>query len=551
MPPAFKPTPPIVRRLSSVALPLPRQWLRCGAVFAAMLACAAACASGESLRDVCVGKCDDTMVGWKARLAGRSDPIANWLLGSDIDDAGDVDVDFGRLVSQVADQVGCSAQSIRTFVISDSLISGDEAFPRLVSTVCTDDDATAPDLFVAAAFRESGSDDVDVLRLEMFGWDPGARIYRFYRTEPMANDTIRFTVDPPECQACHLGPSHLDGSRMAMLPIMNELTAPWTHWNAEPDFRSHDHNIPQATAVADNFRAYGLDQLGPAVRFEQIIRAGHARVAGARARQRHNSPPSLEQSMSLLRPAFCDEQINYATEDFTSGVIDTSVLIRGGIREAYFAVSATDWPWHWLNDTHLRFPVAVANDALAMVPVRGNADIDYESRLMAFGTLTPHQVLRVQALDWKRPVLSEFRCALWKRAAQRFESDPPALDPLWRNAQAMSFLFEKIMHLDDVPLLADSPDQLIALDVADGNREQELGAALRAGTIAVQTCGADGQGFCPVALRGFGDMLDAYATSIERRADAQRAITLLRDERLCVVRNEFKNAPALPALSCF
>jgi hypothetical protein len=335
---------------------------------------------------------------------------------------------------------------------------------------------------------------------------------------------------------------------MAMLPIMNELTAPWTHWNAEPDFPSHDYDIPAATEQSPHFVDLGAKHLGAAPRLEQIVRAGHAKVAGARARQRRTRPPSLTESMSLLRPVFCDEQINYASEDFNSGLISATSVISGGIREAYLATSASDWPWNWLTDGRMRLPVD-GSEALHMVPVRGNADIDYEGRLMAVQTLTPHQILRVRALDWKRPVLSDFRCKLWKDAATRLEANPPALDESWRNSDAMAMLYDEIMKLDGVPIVGGTPDDLVVVDRITSESEVALFLALGDGSIGSAQCSGNA-GMCSVPIEQFGSMLHDYVTSFEDSSTGRASIAAARDNTLCDVLVLFENAPALPPLPC-
>src|SRR4029453_4486433 len=112
----------------------------------------------------------------------------------------------------------------------------------------------AADFFIAASFREEGSADVDARRIEMFAWDPESLRYHFYEASPdEARDEVKLAVEPARCRACHLAPRGLSstfGERMPMTPIMNELTRPWVHWNAEPDARSFAYEVPAATRLA-------------------------------------------------------------------------------------------------------------------------------------------------------------------------------------------------------------------------------------------------------------------------------------------------------------
>jgi hypothetical protein len=326
---------------------------------------------------------------------------------------------------------------------------------------------------------------------------------------------------------------------MPMTPIMNELSRPWVHWNAEPDAENFEYEIPAETEMAPHFRAYGEGRLASAARLEKIIVAGHAKVASARIRDRRTSPATIEASMAMLRPLFCEEQVNYATEDFDSGVITAGVVIPGGLREGFIGASASGWPWNWLTDGNIRM-TGIGADRLLMMPVRGNVDIEVEKALVAAGALTPHQVLRVRALDWKSPVLSTFRCDLWKDAMNRFATEPPRLDPTWRNSDAMKLLFEEIMVVGGAPLKPAAADRVIALDAATPAKVAALQDALRGGNVP-QTCGA---GFCSLDLMGLGSTIDLYVKEVE--AAGRAPLIAARGPRLCRIEKNFENKPHLP-----
>lgn len=522
------------------------------AAFAFAGSLAAGCAAPEGGAADCSGnKCDLAGSTWKEQLEGRKDAIANWLRSSSINDKGMIETDYGKILSEIAQQSGCSDASIKSFIVSDALLE-DTAFPRVVSTVCADDVVRAADFFIAASFREEGSADVDAHRIEMFAWDPEALKYNFYAADPDEGATnkglILVDVDPARCKDCHLTPRNLPRDRMPMTPIMNELTRPWVHWNAEPDAHNFQYEIPADTQKAPHFRAYGEGRLSSAARLEKIIDAGHAKVASARIRERRVSPPSLEASMAMLRPLFCEEQINYATEDFESGVIPATVVIPGGLKEGFIGASASGWPWNWLTDGNLRMPVATG-DKLVMMPTRGNVDIEVEKALVAGGTLTPTQVLRVRALDWKNPVLSSFRCGLWVDAMARLKNEPPRFDPATRNSDAMKILFEEIMKLDGVALKPAAEDKVIALDVADATKVAALKAALKSpmGAASIpETCGVGG--FCALNLNGFGAAIDTYVKKVQ--TDGRAPLLAARDPKLCEVEKQFENKPHLPARKC-
>lgn len=475
------------------------------------------------------GKCDSADDTVREQLDGLDEVIADWLRASPMTDDGVLETDLPTALTRIAELSGCDISTLKTFVLSDDLVAG-RPFPRLISTLCSDDETRAADFFIAASFLDpSNPFDVDVRNLEMFAWDKTQRRYVFYATLPVpGSDTeVQVQVEPRRCQQCHLNSRSLDDAHMPMLPIMNELTSPWPHWNAEPDFPSHTFVLDDETRTAPNFTLLTAgDRLGSAVQFEQIIRAAQTnRVIATRLRERRNRPADLDQTMALLRPLFCAEQINYVTEDHDSRVLPTASIIGGGTREAYLAISPTDWPWQWLNDGKLRFDDN-SDDPLAMIPVRGNADVEFERRLIAVKAIDPIDVLRIRALDWQRPVLSELRCDLWKSATARLRENPPEIDPEMRNSDLIPVLYEQIMKLDGESLIA-GDDQLIA--IADGTQPQDR---------------------VTVGLIEFGDLLQAHADGTEGEGGRQR-LREARDTRLCSVKTEFPNRPALPAFSCF
>jgi hypothetical protein len=513
--------------------------------FAITTAIGTACtSSGPGSHPQCEGgKCDGA-TGFQSQIDGLNDVIARWLRASSVDDQGVVATDADGFIKAIAQLQNCEESSVRTFMLADSLITGLSGtnFPRLISTVCSDDQAKSSDVFISTPFPEADVDDVDIQRVEMFAWDPTTKAYHFYATAAASATEVKFEVQPDRCRDCHRVPRDLaapDDVKMPMTPIMNELTAPWPHWNALPDFPSQDFQVPDATAQAPHFAQLTGARLSSSARFEKIVRLAHARVEGARVLERRTVPASLDTAMGLLRPIFCSEQVQYATEDHASGDITSTVAIPGGIKEAYAAVSAT-WPWNWQTAGSLRFS-ANATAPLFMIPVRGNADIEVENRLNT--TLTPQQILRVRALDWKHPVFSDLRCNLWKTANAHFQSSPPAIDTTQSTAALLGQMFEDIMILDGAPLRPAAADQLIVLD--DAAKHPDFSAKLASGTIPT-TCES---GACTTDLTGFGDLLDAYATALENGND--RATVLAEGNRnICYILSNFPNAPALPDVHC-
>lgn len=490
------------------------------------------------------GKCDSAS-DVRSQLETLDDPIAKWLLESPMTEEGRLETDYLTAVEEVARQMGCSMDTMRTFALSDDLVVG-KPFPRLVSTVCSDDDARASEFFIAASFADPANPaDVDVTNLEMFAWDTTARRYRFYATLPVeGKDEVQVEVEVRRCTQCHLNGKSLDDEGMPALPIMNELTRPWPHWNAEPDFPSYTFEVASETRAAPHFAALtGGGRLASAAHFEQIVRSAQSnRVVAARLRTRRDAA-DVGQAMALLRPLYCDEQVNYATEDFASKVMPASAVVSGGTRDMFLAVRPSDWPWQWLNADVIRFDDA-ASEPLAMVPVRGAADVEYEKRLVSVKALTPQQVLRIRALDWAVPVFSDLRCGLWKEARARLRDAPPAIPPGATNGDLLPILYAEIMQMGGQSLLVGDADDVVAL--RDSAAREALVAALAAGTAASASCG---DGFCVTGLDGFGGLLDGRAVAAEAGGGRDK-LALERDSRLCVVEKDFPNRPAFRRVAC-
>jgi hypothetical protein len=528
-----------------------------------------ACAADATDGAPCSGKCDGAGDLADA-LDGRGDPVARWIREQTVASNGSIKADFEDILGGVRELQGCAESSLRTFVVSDDLITGEEPFPRLVSVACAGDNARASEFFIAASFELFAGDgdqptgEIDTRALEMFAWDEAARTYRFYATEAVGADPetgIRFEVEPARCRGCHLTPTDQAATGMPMTPIMNELTRPWTHWNAEPGFPSHEFEVPDRVEGTDSFAALAKAHLGPATDLEQIIRAGHDRVALTRMRARRDSPPSLEAVMALLRPVFCEEQINYVSEEFDSGILPAAALVDPGIRTLFMQVKPS-WTWDWVTSAQLRLTSGTAD--VDQTPVRGNADTVTEAQLGSLGVLPPAELLRVRALDWQRPVFSDFRCRLWRDASKRFEDDPPDLAGAVRNSDAIPIVFDAVMTLDGKPLATGDDDLLLVVPVADGGTMDDVAGALGGDALAAADCQDDG--FCALDLDGWGDTIDAYLKAFTASSTARTKLRTRRAERICHILEtvvpaddrfdgedlpiRFNNRPSLPAVSC-
>ncbi len=541
-------------------------WLRVAACGASVAAVALACNEVDP-GDECEGKCD-SKGDLLAALDGREDPIARWIRTQTIASNGSIAADYDDVMFGVAKLQNCAKSTIKTFVISDDLLTGADAFPRLISTACSSDAIKASEFFISASFAKVGgfgeqaTGEVDTQALELFAWDETARAFRFYATEA-AGTGIRFEVEPARCRGCHLTPTDIAADGMHMLPIMNELTRPWSHWKAEPGFESHGFTLPMNVKTSKTFKELVDPFPGSASEFEPIIRAGQDRAVLSRLRARRNKPPKLDEVMTLLRPLFCDEQVNYVSEEFGSGILLNAIVLDAGVRNAYLQVKP-DWPWDWVNQPQMRIGEAAGKPEVALMPVRGNANVVYENQLMALGALDSERVLRLRALDWENAALSEFRCRLWTDAKKRFASSPPDLGTAERNSDAMPGVFDAIMKLDGKTPLAAASGNFIAMAEATPTRIAALKKALDTGQLASASCAT--AGFCQLDMVGWGNLLDTHFRGLTG-PEARDRLLEMRNARVCKVLESvnpaddrfdredlpirFNNRPSLPRIDCF
>jgi hypothetical protein len=535
---------------------------------AVLLTALAACDSGEggpadSQGTSCAGgKCDDGDQGLRDQLAQLDDPIAQWL-SQNIEADGTIELDYLSMLKDISVQQECDESQIDSYIIADALVS-EETFPRVVNTVCSTDRQKADLAFFALSFANEAGDDLDSHQVEMFAWDDTERRYRFYKLNPVDEATSELDIEPEECTQCHLTPRNLDNYKMPMTPIMNELSAPWEHWHAEPV--TVNHSVPQWLDEAPVY----AELAGPSSKFrksasrlEQTIRSAYnQRVGVARTRIRRDKPANVEDSMSALRPLFCDEQLTWATEDGASGLLDAGTVIDNGWHTVFFVTQGTGWPWEWWNDRKLRLPSTGGEDTVHMIAMRGESTIAYEKQFLNLRGLKPDQLARIRAIDWHNPVMSDARCGLWEAALPHVIDNPPIeITDTTRNSKLMQPLVDQILVLrpgemgiggdlpDEIPLV--SPVEGKFLAVSDGSPDAlaDLGKILADGTIGDQTCAEeDGAGNCLVTLDEMGDMLEARFKTVE--AEGRGFLQREKQLRACKAEDTVGAVPHVDGLSC-
>jgi hypothetical protein len=178
----------------------------------------------------------------------------------------------------------------------------------------------------------------------------------------------------------------------------------------------------------------------------------------------------------------------------------------------------------------MRLP-SPTGETVKQIPVRGNSDVAVENLLMSTRVLTAHQILRVRALDWKRPVFSEFRCGLWKEAQSRFEANPPDLTTAARISDAIPVLYDAIMVLGPHAIKGSDDETLIAVPFADAQPIADLFGALSAGDIG-SDCSA---GFCAISVDDMGVEVQAHYAETLTTAVGRGFLFEERDRRICTL----------------
>ncbi len=481
-------------------------------------------------------KCDsaDDEGNLEADLDGRTDAIARYLRAElqagRLSGDGLMKGDYLTVLEGVAAIQGCDTSSIRTFVVSDTLLSA-EPFPRIVSTVCSGNKAA--EFFISAPEERFDRDtdeptgDLELQFIEMFAFDKEKDEYVFYETFPTNDEaTMAVNPSPTRCQQCHLTPSDFAPDGMRMTPIMNELTQPWTHWNGEPGFSSHSFTVPDRAKNTRTWNDLIEPFLAPAAEFEKLVRRGHFLAAKERRKAAFKGEPTWENAMNLMRPVFCNEQVQYVTSK--GGQVLDSVIVDPSIGSRLTELGHS---YDWLKAPPNNLLELAGNATIDQIPVRGNADMLLENQLIGRG-LTSEQVLRARALDWQNPVFSGLRCEFWTDAYSRYATgSPPNLGGAAELEDALSVVFEDVMR--ELPAQADG--RFIALGSAGNNTLGEVAQALANGTIEDLRCTANGGDACVVTPVQLGDFISVWVDEFESASDAAQRLTDLRDERVCHV----------------
>lgn len=483
------------------------------------------------------GKCDGVGESeFKKELNTYNDPIAKFLVKSANDD-GTIEGDYSTFLDGIGEEMGCGKETEKTFTI---LMSNKDNFPRNMVTRCSDDPLRASEFALSTQSDNGDLSDIDPYDFKMVAWDKSKRRYNLYEAKKVeSGEELTVALQPDACVSCHTQSTRKGAPPIAWTPVMNELTNPWTLWNAEPDFRSHRFDDLLNPNVADGeiYKAMTEEALlGAASDFELITRRAIDRVVSARLRIRREDA-DVGKALDLLYPLFCDESANYASENHESGEVSTAIVIDDALRYLYLQIRAENWPYDWLNDGRLRLR-SVENELPPMnvMPVRGESTLQVEVGLVSRGTLEAEAVIALRALDYKRPVFSEFRCNLYETNANRlrktFKLDA---EKHRRVSDLLPEFFAEIMQMED----SDGVLQSLIPENSDVYATPFIDASTDIESIY------EGQ----KNIEDFAAELEVYFDVVSASTDRQE----LESERIrrgCIARELFLNAPQIPDITC-
>jgi hypothetical protein len=199
---------------------------------------------------------------------------------------------------------------------------------------------------------------------------------------------------------------HVDGA-----PIMNELSEPWTNWIS-----------PKKAVSTANMSGMTKELVGAASladQFEQFIRAatqeytsGDSKKKGWLARTRDGLLPGGVAKM--VRPLFCENELNYLSADTTKGVPG----------QVFFDPSLT-------AQSDVVFPEAPPGDTPEpfLFPIRSVYDESVQQSLVDAGYVGFDVAVAIRLLDDENDVFSSQRCGVYDAVSKAITAAGANPDP--------------------------------------------------------------------------------------------------------------------------
>ncbi|MEM6994791.1 MAG: hypothetical protein AAF721_30030 [Myxococcota bacterium] len=398
---------------------------------ALVIACACADPATDDTTDLAGGgKADDiepadfacqnvSIDGGLSALAEIHDPIADLLLKQ-----GDgCPTNYAEMVAKLraVDGQGCEeGKDLRTRIVSDDarLVDTGSNFRTFTTRAC----GTAAEHEMAWTLLSVKANENlgDRSFIEMMAFDPQSSLYNFYTLSGGWNfegSTIEVLDGSIGCANCHNGGGL----------IMKELDRPWIHWESD------GFDIPGADKL---FEAHApmFGVRGDGEELEALVREGNEAIIDGRIR--HHSTPEVGSVRELLRPLFCQVEINLDTAGETPGApieqipadffidphfgVARGVAMPDGVYEEAIASAGQRVQGVSPEPTDTAFKF--------VYPERSGIDLRYVERLVELGVVDEDFVSDVLAIDFTNPLYSEQRCALLDEAPQ-YGTPTPAVPP--------------------------------------------------------------------------------------------------------------------------
>lgn len=243
---------------------------------------------------------------------------------------------------------------------------------------------------------------------EMLAFDPAAGVFNYYETK---GDEIEFFGNSQElvekgasgqtrrCAECHTGGG----------PVMKELNAPWLHWNL--DFTTPGHR----EIIAANEKLLGRET-NP-IDLEGLVQQGNDEWNARRLALAKEGLGTTRTVADLLRPVFCTVEVNLDSDfgpQVSSGPLTEMVLDDTLSSFASIKLSNDDYQAIIASfGSRMAVPTDKIDTVGAFTRIqRGDADSNYQQKLIDDGILDREFVEDVLLVDFTRAVFSTDRCNL-------------------------------------------------------------------------------------------------------------------------------------------